>query len=1206
MRILLFASITFLAPTVVSAAQYSGTVRAADQLIPGAAVTARLGGAKVIAYTDEEGRFTLELPPGVWDIEVSMFGFPSVHGQVDIGNGTASRDWTLEMPRYGEKAGAAVPSTQAPKASESPAPPKPTAVGPKPTASPTSNPNSTSPRSHVAGEGRGRFGGQGGRFSGQNGRGGQGPNAQQQAQQPAFQNLSVTATEEGQQDLAAAAALAPTGTESENADFNQSYTLIGSSSGGLQAGAEEQARRDRMMGGRGGPGGPGGPGGDMAALSAAAGVNFNGVPGGADGLGMSGFGAAGALAGFGADNGGGFGPAGGGGGRGGPGGGGPGGGGGGRGGGGGGGGRGGGQFNNRPGRGGRAPFNGQFAAFGNRRRTQPAYTGSVMVNANNSALNAAPFALNGQSVPKPSSQRISMAGNVGGPLRIPKLVTNNRWFVYLTLQGNWNHSASDRVGTLPDEAERTGDFSQATIRNAPITIFDPQSGSPFPGNIIPSSRINSASLGLLNYFPLPNSPLALNNYSIGISQPSYSHAIGMRLSGSVTNKDRLNFNQQYSGNNSHSEQLFGFTDTASGYGLSLSAGWSHSFKPRFNNSVNFAFSRSVAKSTPYFAYTDNVAEELGITGTNQDPIDYGPPNLSFTNFSGLSDGTASLNRNQTSNFTDTVTYVVRRKHNLQFGFGYRRMQQNALSYANSRGSFSFSGLLTSELNASGLPVSGTGMDFADYLLGLPQSSSVRINNANDYYRGWALNWFAQDDWRINRGLSINLGLRYEYFSPYTELRGRLANLDINPGMTAVAQVTALDPNGPYTGSFASSLVNPDKNNYSPRLGFAWRPSQKHSRVIRGGYSIFFSGSAYAQIAAKLAAQPPFAVTDSLSTSTENILTLQNGFALLPSQTITNTYAIDKNYKLAYAQTWAFAIQQTLPHNLLAEVEYIGTKGTGLDVQEQPNRAAANGSPLTAAQNLQIANSTGFTYETDQGNSIYHAGQVRMTRRFSRGMSAMLLYTFSKSIDDASTFSGGGSGTLVQNPLDLSAERGLSSFDHRHALSLTYMASSPVGIHGMWRNGGWKTKAFSGWTLQGTFTANSGAPLTAYVSGNLANTGGIAAFGNSRAEATGLGIHDGSDPYFNLLAFGTPPAGQFGNAGRDTIPGPLVIGFNSALNRAWRLGDTRRQIQVRISANNVLNHVEITGWGTTVNAATYGLPTAASGTRTVQLMTRFNF
>jgi hypothetical protein len=282
-----------------------------------------------------------------------------------------------------------------------------------------------------------------------------------------------------------------------------------------------------------------------------------------------------------------------------------------------------------------------------------------------------------------------------------------------------------------------------------------------------------------------------------------------------------------------------------------------------------------------------------------------------------------------------------------------------------------------------------------------------------------------------------------------------------------------------------------------------------------------------------------------------------------------------------------------------ELEYIGTKGTGLEVQYQPNRALP-GSPLTAQQRLQIGNATGFTYQTSQGNSIFHAGQVRLTRRFTRGMSAVALYTFAKSIDDA--FGGG----LVQNPLNLSAERALSTFDKRHNLSFTYLLSSPVGIHGLWRNGGWKTKAFTGWTLSGNFTANSGTPLTATVSGNLANTGGTAAFGSGRAEATGLPIYAPGYPYFNLGAFTTPPPGQYGNAGRDTIPGPLIIGLNSALNRAWRFGETRRQLQFRLSANNVMNHVQITGFGTVVNSATYGLPTAANATRSIVMNLRFGF
>ncbi|MGA7241511.1 MAG: hypothetical protein WBY44_37860, partial [Bryobacteraceae bacterium] len=264
-----------------------------------------------------------------------------------------------------------------------------------------------------------------------------------------------------------------------------------------------------------------------------------------------------------------------------------------------------------------------------------------------------------------------------------------------------------------------------------------------------------------------------------------------------------------------------------------------------------------------------------------------------------------------------------------------------------------------------------------------------------------------------------------------------------------------------------------------------------------------------------------------------------------------------------------------------------------------------GSSLNGGTQLTIANASSFLYQTDSGDSIFHAGQVRLTRRFSRGMSAAALYTFSKSIDDASSFTGLG-GTVVQNPLDLAAERSLSSFDQRNRFSLTYTLASPVGIHGFWRNG-WKTKAFSGWTLNGNFTANSGMPNTAIVGGNLTNSKGSGAVGQLRADATGQSINAGDSPYFNLLAFTLPAVGQYGSAGVDTIPGIFTTSLNASLNRAWRFGEIGRQtLQLRLSATNAMNHVQITSFGTTVNSATYGLATAASATRTVTLTLRYNF
>jgi hypothetical protein len=824
-------------------------------------------------------------------------------------------------------------------------------------------------------------------------------------------------------------------------------------------------------------------------------------------------------------------------------------------------------------------------------------------------LNAAPFSLNGQTAAKPSYSQARFGFNIGGPVVIPKLLNLPRWSFYFNYSGTRSRNPYSAVSSLPTPAERAGDFSG--IANA---IYDPLTGAPFAGNLIPSSRISSIASGLLQLFPQPTYTGLVQNYRILNSIPNNNGNYGVRLNAPLSTKDRLTFNVQTQGRDSQQEYLFGYRDNSTGDGMSASVGWSHSFAPRFNNNANISLSRNTNKNAPFFAYGTNVAANLGITGTAQDPINYGPPSLSFTNFGGLSDGTASVGRSQTISVSDGLTYVIRRRHNITFGFSYRRMQNNSLAYPNGRGSFSFSGLLTSQVNAKGQPSSGTGFDLADFLLGLPQSSSVRYGSlasdgtfttsSNNYFRGWSTSGYGQDDWRVSRRLSFNIGIRYEYFAPYTELYGHLANLLVNP---AVTQAFVMTPGqqSPFGGDLPSSLVRPDDHNFAPRFGFAYRAAKKRSTVIRGGYSVFYSGAAYSQIANQMASQPPFSRSVTVTTSTANPLTLQNGFSVVPAQTINNTFAIDPDYRLSYAQQWVAAVQDTFHRDLVVELEYIGTKGTHLGVVDQPNRASPGASLLNAQTLLPIPNASSFNYQTSGANSSFNAGQVRMTRRFNRGLSAVALYTFSKSIDNASSFSGPG-GTTVQFIDNLRLERALSTFDQRHRLSLTFVASSPVGVHGMMRNGGWKTTALTGWALSGTYTIASGTPLTARVAGNLSNTGGTAAFGTGRAQATGQSIDAGDYQYFNLAAFTIPLPGTYGNAGRTTIPGPIIPSFNLSLNRSFRLPESRKQIQLRLSANNALNHVVITGYGTTVNSTTYGLPTSASGTRTVSLMLRFSF
>ena len=324
-----------------------------------------------------------------------------------------------------------------------------------------------------------------------------------------------------------------------------------------------------------------------------------------------------------------------------------------------------------------------------------------------------------------------------------------------------------------------------------------------------------------------------------------------------------------------------------------------------------------------------------------------------------------------------------------------------------RGTFNFTGF-------------ETGNDFSDYLLGLPyQTSAVTYLNNNDarYLRETVANGFATDDYRVLSNLTINGGLRWEYFSPYTEKHGQMANLDIAPGFTAVSQVLPGQA-GPYSGAFPQGFIKPDYKLFSPRIGIAWKPWKSKQIVVRSGYGVYYNGSVYGQIASRLVGQPPFATTTQLFQSTATPLSLENGFPLEESDLIANTFAVDKNYHPGYAQNWTTSIQETFARVYVLTVAYNGVKGTGLDVLQLPNRSPLGTPQLQVQSNLMIPNTGEFTYDNSIGNSTYNAAQVSIARRFSRGASFAILYTYSKAIDDSSTLGGG----PVLIPNDIGGER----------------------------------------------------------------------------------------------------------------------------------------------------------------------------------------
>ena len=844
----------------------------------------------------------------------------------------------------------------------------------------------------------------------------------------------------------------------------------------------------------------------------------------------------------------------------------------------------------------------QREGFGNRaQRAGQQIRGGLFFSLRDDALDAAPYGVNGRPVEKPQYTQTRFGATLGGPLKLGRLFGADNSFFFVNYHAGRGNTVYNGFAVLPDEAVRAGDFSDpAPLR--PAVIFDPSSGAPFPGNRIPEARVSAVARGLLEFIPLPNRAGAVQNYTISAAQPQTNDNLNVRLNRTLDRRNRLAFDLAWQRRDSENIQLFGWRDPSRGRGWNTSVNWSQTLAPRLIHTVGVRYNRNFNALIPYFAYGEDVAGRLGIEGASSDPANFGPPNLNFTNYGDLTDGNRSRRTVHTWSFTDGWT-VVRKAHTVRAGFQFTRTQQNTLLDPNARGTLFFGGLLTSGTDAAGRPLAGTGNDFADFLLGYVQQSSVRFGQPDTYMRQSVFAVFMQEEWRARPGLTLNAGLRWDVWLPFTEKHGRMANLDIAPGLAGAAVVTP-GGTGPWMGSVPDGLIRPDRNNVAPRVGLAWRPSQKRRTVVRMGYSVFYDLNVFGTIAQRLVYQPPFATAATFNTSPAARLTLAQPFRGPETQTLLNSYAVNPDYRAPYAQTWNLNVQQDV-RGYVVEIGYLGTKGTALVIRRIPNRAPP-GSPLDSELRRPIPYATGFTYDSPEGSSIFHAGQLRVVKRMRRGVSWSALYTFSKSIDNASSI--GGTGNLVvQDENNLRAERGLSNFDTRHQLQFNGMFTSPFGPSGIWlrQRNAW-TALLRDWNLNLSLQANSGRPLTARVLGAVADPGGSGATGSARADATGLPVKSESG-FFNTAAFAVPPADRYGNAGRNTIPGPGSVVLNAGFGRSFQIGEsTRRRLELRLEGQNVLNHVNLTSYGTVVNAANYGQATAAGTMRSVQLTARFRF
>jgi hypothetical protein len=847
-------------------------------------------------------------------------------------------------------------------------------------------------------------------------------------------------------------------------------------------------------------------------------------------------------------------------------------------------------------------------AFGNRRpNSKSLYTGGLAAVLNNSALDARPYSLSGFETAKAMYDRITGIVSLGGPIKIPHVLPRGPNF-FAGYQWTRDHTAAIVPGLVPTDAEREGNLSG--LMNAlgqPVTIYNPATGLPFSSNIVP---VSAQAQALLALYPMPNITNASGyNYQVPVLNSSHQDVVQTRLDKTIGRKDQLSGGFNLQSTRAGNENLFGFVDTTNTLGINANVRWSHRFSQHLFVYAGYNFSRLSTRVISNFENHENVAGAAGIGGDDQDPADWGPPTLNFSSgIAGLTDGNSSFNRNRTDAFSGSAA-IYRGHHNITIGGDFREQQYNDFFQQNPRGAFTFTGADTA--GASGTTSSGS--DFADFLLGVPDTSSIAFGNADKYFSQPVSDAYATDDWRILSVLTINAGMRWEFGEPMKEAHGRLVNLDLTPNFSAFAPVLGSDPVGAVTGMhYPSSLIRSDKLGIEPRIAISWRPIPASTVVVRAGYGIYDDTSVYLAPALQLAQQAPLSVSHLAQNSAACPLTLANGFNSCSSSNSDN-YAVDPNFRVGYLQTWNLAVQRDLPFALQMTATYLGFKGTRGVQEFLPNTypiGAVNPCPACPQD---------FEYRTSGGNSKRESGQLQLRRRLRSGFSASMLYTYSKSIDDDAALGGqghvtasaqnaglgesSGATSIAQNWLDLRAERSFSTFDQRNLLNLQAQYTSGQGLGGGDLMRGWAGRLLKEWTILTQFTLGSGMPETPSY---LAAVPGTGFTGTIRPNLTGAPIYaSNGNVHLNAGAFTAPTTGQWGTASRDSITGPGQFTLDSSLERTFR-PDTKLYLVVRVDATNLLNHGVFTGWITTVNSTQFGLPAAANPMRSLQTTIRLRF
>jgi len=818
---------------------------------------------------------------------------------------------------------------------------------------------------------------------------------------------------------------------------------------------------------------------------------------------------------------------------------------------------------------------------------------------------------------KPPFKRNQYGFAVGGPIK------KNTAFIFGDIEWTDRRESATRNVPVPSVAQRQGDFTGEDIIYDPLT-WDGTERQPFPNNVIPKSRFDPVATYIKDWYPDPNSPDGRFRWNPPRNQDHYKWDVRYDHNLSARNNFFLRWSSQQqnvAGVPALPPTEFGSltgggpVDVTSNNAV---ASFNRIWSPNLISNFRFGWNYIDTDNTVHSDVTGDVNGPIGLKGYEEYAHLPGAAMFSISTYRsvGSSNWRPNLIQSQTRQLSADTTWT-KGNHAVKFGMTIYWLQSFIKNPQRAKGTWYFDGRFTER---SPKKRKGTGEPFADLLLG----AAREVAGSNTVYmnlRAPFEHFYIQDDWKVTSKLTLNLGLRYEYNAPWVETRDLISNFRLgtcrgcDDGYIEVAGTNGSDRR-------SRALIDPDRNNFAPRVGLAYRVFDK--TVIRAAYGIFYSNVTNTGGGEYMETNPPFHLKASLTTDRITPLYLRDG---LPPGAISPERA--RGIEVSYfegdppwpmSQAWNFNIQQALPADMLFEIGYFGDKANHVvwrtDINKPPpgpgninDRRPWRHLVFPGTDNVVTLGR--MNAHSNNGNLLYHGLHMKLEKRYSQGMTLIVTYQWSKAISDYTPLPGTGrapgeDGRRVQDPLNLRNERGPSAQDQRHRFVGAWVYELPFGRGKRWGQGWSKPldAVVGGWSIGGILSLLSGTPVNLTVRGNPSNTGGgdrpnvVGDWRLSRSERT-------LDRFFNTDAFVPNDPYTYGNAGRNVLVMPGRVNLDASLYKTISFTE-RYRLQLRFEAFGATNTPQFGPPNAQVGNKYFGKITSAGGWRNLQFGLKFIF